>query len=383
MEKFHFEALDKNGKTLSGSIFGESEGDVRAKLQKNGLAVLSIVEFNKRVQTDSDKKIFEFLAVDIEGKDINGTIQSQDMYGAYKKLILDYKYKIKYLIPGDISESQKNILKLNGVDPELKKRFIQEKLKTKDTIEQGDFVTEKAVGKRQKEMDFLRKEIDKIVFEVKKLVAENEQFIDSSKKRDVIDRINLLSRLKRSNSIEHLGTLTKKLLASMKDDKLFLQNLDLDAQSQKDYDTRKTRLKKSTERLETSFNEGFAKLQLDISGLNTEKLKKTLIKLNPIEKFFWVIYWTSVFLFSMLGIFWIWNIIKIFMGIFAEKSFFHFNSGTLWYFTIASAIVAGFLSVEMFTERLSWKKRAILFSSAFATLLFFTFEFPAIFFWTN
>ncbi len=165
MKKFRFQVIDKNGKTLAGSVSGNNEIEVRAKLQKRGFVVLVIQESKEGDGRDSGKVSFEFLAVNPEGKEIKGTIEKEDYYEAYKKLRSDYKFDVKYLVQSNLPESQKNILKTTGIKPSVIERYneeVENSPKKKEEVD-GAMTMEQAVHTREKEMQFLRLEISKII----------------------------------------------------------------------------------------------------------------------------------------------------------------------------------------------------------------------------
>ncbi len=72
----------------------------------------------------------------------------------------------------------------------------------------------------------------------------------------------------------------------MGDDNFFLEESKLDEDALKLLKSRKVEHNKIITSLFNNFEKGFKVVQLTVVGFNKEKLKKTLIDLNPVDKAF-------------------------------------------------------------------------------------------------
>ncbi len=84
MGKFYFQAVTRDGKTVSGSVIADIETEARTKLAQNGLAILSVSDKTPTKDKNSDITLFYFKAINQEQKKVHGTIEALDRYDAYK-----------------------------------------------------------------------------------------------------------------------------------------------------------------------------------------------------------------------------------------------------------------------------------------------------------
>lgn len=383
MQKFYFQAVTTEGKQISGYISAESESLAHQKLKTAGMSVLTLESRDNAVHKEG-VQVFDFAGINEFRKNVRGTIEAVDKYSAYKKLRIEYKIDLKYIIPNGLEEVQKKLLRVQGVEEELEKRLeieLKKELKKEDSKEEEkEDEIDSVLKSREKEIDFMHDKIEVVLNEVIPLLKENEDYISSTKKREIEERINLLSRLKHSNSVDHLKRLTKNLLIQLTDDSLFLEGADLSEDVKEDIQRRKSQFVKLGKNFDKIITKGLSDLKINVGGFDTKKLKETVIKLNPLDKIMTVFYFSFVFLFSFFVFFWIWNGIQYYLQKDISRVNFYFNSSLMNYITVFSFII-------ILTFSFRFRKKNSLFTKlsfvgfGIVTLFLVTLEFPVIFYW--
>ncbi len=388
LQKFLFEAVTKEGKNMSGSIQAESEAAAREKLTKSGLAVLTIAPFKAQKKV-AGMKIFTFEAINPSKKHVKGTIEALDEYAAYKKLRMEYEFEISSLLPKEVSLEERIQLKKKGIDPEYEVR-LQKEMKERESEEKKDKKKKKGsqeeieevLAARKKEIEFMHNQIDEILQQVEDLIKKNERFLNIDKKREMQERIDLLSRLRRSNSVVHLQNLTKKILKELSDDALFLAEEELKAEDKEAWLESKSEFFRMGKNFEQTVDKGLAEVQSLINKINEMGLKETVKEMRPVKKLFSVLFFASSSLMALCVAFWAWVFIQGVSGMDPVFVSFYFRSGIMWYFTIMAIILTLALTAGLFLDQFrTTPKRLILGGVTLGAILFFTVEFPVIFYW--
>lgn len=384
MQKFYFQAVTGEGKQISGYISAESESQAHQKLKTAGMSVLTL-ESKQEAEHKSGVQVFDFAGTNEFRKNVRGTIEAEDKYSAYKKLRLEYKIDLKYIIPHALKEVQKELLRVQGVEEELEKRLeIDIKRIEKEQKDENEEVKEDEIASvlksREKEISFMHEKIDLVLDEVLPLLQENENFILPTKKREIEERIDLLSRLKHSNSVDHLKRLTKNLLIQLTDDELFLQEASLPEDVRQDIELRRDQFVKLGKKFDKAITKGLADLQLNVGNFDTKKLKETVIKLNPLDNIMTVFYFSFVFLFSFFVVFWGWNALQYYLKKDVSRAVFYFDSSLMNYATVFSLIMILTFSYR-FRKANSLFAKISFVSLGMVVLFLVTLEFPVIFYW--
>ncbi len=379
LKKFHFEVISKEGKNLSGFLFSENIETARAKLKSEGNAVLSLDLYKVEEKQNSDLQEFEFKALAPDGRTVRGEIEAQTQYLAYRKLRLEYNFRLEYLVLKNLPFEQKEVLKKERINPELELMLEQDedakkKKKKESKIKKGKI--EEMLEERQDEMRFLQAETEVIVQEVKKIMGQHALYINASKRRDIQDDLDRLSRLRHSSSINHLEQIMKRIFKKLLDDNLFIvteENILEVEKSQK-------LIKESVKKLESDLRKGLSSVQIG----DLDKIAQ-MIHVSVFNKIIATIYWAFVFLLVMLMNFWILTGVKLSFGKDVEKMQFYLGSSSLWFLTGLSAIIVVFFAFDVFQKKnpFSLMKRFALYAVGIGVILLFTIEFPVLFFWTN
>lgn len=387
-KRYHFVAVNPEGKKFSGTVWAESENEARTKISERGLALFSIEEFTAENAAITDGfQQFEFQGKGKDGKPVRGTIESIDAYEAYAKLRKDYDFDLTNVVSLSATEEERQRYQQKGLPPEWIEQFNLEHGKKKKEVEKKVIVKEDEVllsDQDRAELHFYQEEIGKLTTEVLTLLQENESFLDASARREILDRIGLLSRLRRSNAIDHLRELTKKLLKQLGDDKLFIESEKLTEEQQGELIIRKTQFDEFSKQLEKKVSSGIAAVSVGIASIDTEKVKLQIKKSDPVRQIFQLFYITVVSVFGLMIVFWVVNITRL-LSRFAQNSILYsFSSPILWMVTGVSFI----FTIILFPLLYSWKSlkvRQKLFLLGIALLLEIAFLWasPLLLWWTR
>ncbi len=395
MEKYYFEGVTPDGKTVSGSIEAETEEEARSKAAQSGVSVLSIGLFDEaspqaaaQTQPQTDKKVFEFTAVDDEGADQNGTIEEASEYEAYKRLRSEYGFTITSLVPAGLSPLERVQYKEKGIPPEYEEKYKaenpepvkkEEPKKAQPKVDE----TEKILKEKEKEIAFIHEKVDEAIEKVTNLIQEYDQYLNFDKKREIQERIDLLSRLKQSNAIDHLKKLTDRLMAKLKDDTLFIEASKMEGMSQEDWEKSRTEFAQFSNKFADNLDKGFSEVQSLLANVDTEKLKQQVEDVRLPRKLYIVTMYTFIFLFGLSACFWLWILAQTLISLEPSFTNYFWQSGSMWYITFLSAVVGGCMALGFYAPQFQEAKNRILLASAGSALLILgTIEFPLLFFWT-
>ena len=396
-QSFYFEAAGVDGKKIAGYIKATSLTGAKTKLRERDLALFLVVPKAEKEDVTATNKYskdgtvylqFDFLGTDRDEEIVAGKISAPDEGLAYKKLSLDYGYTLKYLVNLSLSEAKQEKFRNEGVDPALHNWFIREVKKEGRLHELGNIVESKEELEvrlsetQEKKLLVLQRQIGRIIVEVSELLSKNEDILDKNKKREIEERLNLLSRLRQSNSIDHLKSLTEKLLGQIADDAIFLQREGQEADTP-ELEKRKSIFKKFSLDFDKKLRKQMKKVSVNIEFLNPDTWKKKIENIRPLRQIGVALYaiFMTFFLFSFL--FWIANAFYILFATDINISLEFFVSSTLWFFTFFSGIiVGGFFPLVFVDAQMSLHKQCLYFSSVFGVLFVYILEYPVLLFWT-
>ena len=411
--KYRFEGVDAEGKKVGGFVFAEDEKQARLKITNSGYAVLSIEAYKQPEQRQSDLTLFEFEGhrTDTQ-KPVHGTIESEDEYTAYKKLRMDYALELKYLIPIDTPPNQREQLKTAGIRAELEEQLREEEknfFKVQKETQSYELINET----KRKEMDFYRSQIESLIIKVQQLMTEHESEIDPNVRHSIQERLDLLARLRQSNSVEHLDMLTKKLFvqlqaieldvtagaANLTDEqkkaliklrtpkgfrKFLVKKEELAAldPAQIYKEEKEKKFREAVIEMTKLFKKGSSEIHVDFVEVGAKHTWNFIKYVDPLGNLFQFIYWTFAFLFCFLLIFWCLNGIKIILFLADERTMYIFRSFAFWFTTGLSGLVAIFFGPEALeTVSLSLKRKSLLYGCAGVVIALYILQAPALFYW--
>jgi hypothetical protein len=211
--KFSYTALSSDNQKLTGVLEAENLDAAQEELHKMGLSIISInkiteEEFEKQKEEKAKEKqegiqTFTFEAVDPAGKEINGTIDAVDDYSAYKRLIIEYKFKINalYLTGATEAEITGSKSKISEFDARMKEEGIEvtRGMKPEDDFEENKIDKE------------IVQETDKFIISTKKILEEYKDKFSPAFLQEIDKTLGELERIRTSNNVKHISEVCNHL----------------------------------------------------------------------------------------------------------------------------------------------------------------------------
>jgi len=205
MPIFKYTVVNKEGKNLAGTI--ETASTVTAKQELNGLgfSVLEMIEMKEPAAAETDQTLikFSFEAIDKSGKQIVGTIPSHSQEEAIKRLIKEYDLTITGIWKEGSSESEIKTAREEG----LKKMH---EIKDAELIA-GEANAVKSEIDKKKEQIF-RERIDYVLTKIYDLLKTFEEDISKDKRAEINKKIDKLLRIKSSTNFDYILETTREIL---------------------------------------------------------------------------------------------------------------------------------------------------------------------------
>ncbi|MBP9718366.1 hypothetical protein KBD59_03660 [Candidatus Gracilibacteria bacterium] len=217
MLAFHYVAINPQRQQLSGVIEAADEQTARKKLNDLGVSIISISLVDAPAHDESTKPVFEFEAFDKNGKKIVGTIVGEDALVAYARLFEAYQLNVIYLCVRNASESEKNEARKNGI-ADLQARYEKIKVKSLDASQPAAL----GIGINEAERQVL---LEKINSTTKRIIDFLTQYNADLKpdERDIIQSyLNQLSRIKDSSNLDHIRSTCERMLEHIQKQELFI-----------------------------------------------------------------------------------------------------------------------------------------------------------------
>ena len=215
--KFSYTALSSDNQKLTGVLEANNLEGAQGELHKMGVSIISIKEISDAGYDEIQKKevsakkisgviTYSFLAVDKGGKEINGTIDARDPYSAYKRLVIEYGFKINELYPSTATDAEKanskkkiagfaaNI-KSEGVDVDAKRHGSND-----DLLEASEKIDKKII-----------QEIDQFIIKTKKVLTEHKEKFSPPFLRQIESTLGELERIRTSNNIKHITEICNQI----------------------------------------------------------------------------------------------------------------------------------------------------------------------------
>lgn len=214
--KFSYTALSSDNQKLTGVLEAESLDAAQGELHKMGVSIIAInevseEEFEKQKETEKKEKAtsgiitFTFEAVDPNGKEINGTIDAEDEYSGYKRLRIDYGFKINALYGIDALDAEKDASKgkVDGWEEMLKSEGIE--IKTPGQM-RGELDSEEEQIDQK-----IIKEIDDFIINSKKVLSEHQDKFSPAFVKQIEKTLGELERIRTSNNLKHISEVCNQL----------------------------------------------------------------------------------------------------------------------------------------------------------------------------
>jgi len=332
--------------------------------------------------------VFEFEALNEQHKAVKGTIEATELYEAFKKLRLEYKLEVEYLADSAAAPTVKQQVREDGLPKELEDRLqievkmAEKKEKKKNKHDSSENEVQEAVDANEAERQFMVEKIDAVLAEIVPLLEENAEYIDAHKKREIEERINLVMRLKHSNSVAHLRSLTKRLLEQISSDEIFLKDANIPAELQEEMNRRRNQFQDIGTSFDKAISKGLVDLQVQLAKIDTGAIADTVKDLRPIEKATNVFYLVFGFLMLLCTVFFVFVYALYFFEIQLEQTSFFLQSPLLWYVWGLGVVMSISFYFLRFYPKQEWYENLVVVSSTVAAIVVYTVQFPILFYWT-
>jgi hypothetical protein len=215
MPHFRYTVVNKENNQLVGEIDAPSIDVAREDLQELGFSIVAIEE--TKAGKLEPGTAFEFKGKDTENRPITGTIKSEEIYQAFKRLITEYELDVQYIVQADLNEKEKAKQKTAGIKI-LMKKYQEEVMKNTDKYHEKKF--KKIDRNFEKQKALIMRQIDYVLGKVKEAVDGFAKELNPEDKQKIKDYVNRILRLKNTTNLEYLKNTSRDLLK-------FLQNAEV------------------------------------------------------------------------------------------------------------------------------------------------------------
>lgn len=216
MPAYHYIALNQQQKELSGVIEAPDEASARKRLNEINLSVVSLKAAEDAAHAESKTK-FEFEALDKNGKKVVGTIAADDIIKAYARLFEEYQLNVTAIFAAGLTPQEKQTAKEAGILEIQKKYQLTAKSKPKEASE-----AEKFNLAQQAERAELLTKVDLTVKRVEAFIKEFSHDLKTEERDQIQSYLNQLIRIKDSTNLEHIRSTCERMLSHIQKQELFI-----------------------------------------------------------------------------------------------------------------------------------------------------------------
>lgn len=236
MAQFQYTAVNSSGKKLSGVIGAASEDDARKQLNTFGISILEIKKTaetgdkspSQEPATSSELPKYEFEAIDKNGRKVLGTIPASNRYKAFKRLRDEYEFEVSYVVDFGATAEQKAQARREDFS------ILKAQYGDKDEAEAKPESEEEAVNPEfEAKRQALLKKVDFILEKIKKMLADFNDQIRPENRKIIQDYIDKLLRIKSSTNLDYIEHTSEELLKKVQDQELFLHKENMKSQQAK------------------------------------------------------------------------------------------------------------------------------------------------------
>lgn len=226
MPDFRYRVINPDNKELSGAINAPDEKSARLELNQLGFSIIGIEAVEAEHDLSLEKQagteqaalpVFEFAALDKNQKRVAGTIQGENLYSAYKRLVKEYIFEVEYLFDASLPEEQKIAEKQKGIFD------LQNRLDTEESLEKkkkmGSELDIQAFERRQ---SALSEQVGFVLKKVKEILDLYETEIKPETKEKIRNYVDKVLRIKNSTNLDYIRNTCEELLTFMQKEELFL-----------------------------------------------------------------------------------------------------------------------------------------------------------------
>lgn len=220
MPKYRYNVINQENKALNGTISAPDEQSARKELNQLGFSIIGINEIPENEVEEQQGPVlptFEFAATDKTQKRVVGTIQSEDRYNAYKRLINEYSFEVEYLVDQALPEDQKAQERAKGVF-ELQNQLDEEAISLQKKV-QGENQDLKEFEEKQ---ETLKLQVDFVLKKVKEMLDLYENEMKRETKEQIRKYVDKILRIKSSTNLDYIRKSCEELLTFLQKEEIFL-----------------------------------------------------------------------------------------------------------------------------------------------------------------
>lgn len=218
MPRYRYTVINEENKQLQGTIGAPDEAGARKELNDLGFSVLTFQEITEEeTQTESEIPIFEFQGYDKNQKKVIGTIQGEDQYSAFKRLVTEYEFEVDYIIDNDLPEKDKQKERQKGA-LELYSKLEQENAANQQK-ETGD---EKDLREFEQKQEVLKNQINFVLNKVNQMITQYETELKPEVKTTIKRQVEKILRIRNSTNLDYVRKTAEELLLFLQKEELFI-----------------------------------------------------------------------------------------------------------------------------------------------------------------
>lgn len=219
MPKYRYTVVNPDNKRLQGTISAPDEKSARNELNELEFSILNMEEIPEEEGIEEEMEIptFEFAATDKNQKRVVGTIQAEDRYTAFKRLVTEYGFEVEYVIDNNLSEEKKEKERKKG-SYDIYSKFEEEQTLTKEK-ETSD---EKDLKEFEKKQEVLKQQINFVLDKVKEMLDLYGQELKPVTKEKIRQKVEKLLRIKNSTNLDYIRKTAEDLLNFLQKEEIFL-----------------------------------------------------------------------------------------------------------------------------------------------------------------
>lgn len=202
---FNYTVVGEQGTQQKGKIEAVSEDDAKKKLNGMGLTVLTLDSEEKEEERGTEKshlKHFLFSGKDIDGQEVEGTIEAEGELSAYQRLVEEFGVVVHWIILEGLPKAVQEAKKKNSVkniETLIYERGIKiKKPKVKNESKVSDFYLDPKFIEKQK---FLQGNIEKIIKVANQLLKNSLTTALPGTAASIEQKLNNLEKIKMSNNL--------------------------------------------------------------------------------------------------------------------------------------------------------------------------------------
>lgn len=217
--KFQYTALTRDNKKIAGVLDVPDRETAEAELHKMGVAIIGVREISaeeyERFQTEQEAikvkkgiKAFQFLALDTNGKEVEGTIDALDDFSAYQRLREEYRFTVTNLYLSSATPEEKERAKslITGFEDQLKRaQSMVKKEEKRLTAKESEQLTEESINEE------IVAEIDRVIINARKALEAHGDLFSIDLRSEIEATLGELERIRSSNNIKHITEVSNNL----------------------------------------------------------------------------------------------------------------------------------------------------------------------------